>query len=112
MLELRPICENCAKSLPANSEEARICSFECTFCADCVETVLHNVCPNCGGGFERRPVRPQQDWRNGNSIQANIRLGKCSGIARLIVLRMTCFPLSCDEYRPPSASCPLHVALA
>lgn len=59
MLELRPICEHCAKSLPPDSTEAMICSFECTFCADCVQDILHNVCPNCGGGLEKRPIRPQ-----------------------------------------------------
>ena len=59
MLELRPVCENCGKQLPNESSEAMICTFECTFCADCVEKVLHNVCPNCGGGFERRPSRPK-----------------------------------------------------
>lgn len=58
MLQLRPSCEHCDRDLPADSSHARICSFECTFCADCVENVLHNVCPNCGGGLERRPVRP------------------------------------------------------
>jgi hypothetical protein len=57
MLELRPNCEHCNKALPANSAEAMICSFECTFCQQCVE-LLENVCPNCGGGFTRRPVRP------------------------------------------------------
>jgi len=68
MLELRPSCEHCGKALPPDSIEARICSFECTFCADCVATVLHNVCPNCGGGFERRPIRPAHDWRDGNAV--------------------------------------------
>ena len=58
MLEIRPNCENCAKPLPNNSEEATICSFECTFCIDCVTHLLHNVCPNCGGGFAKRPTRP------------------------------------------------------
>lgn len=61
MLELRPTCENCNKSLPANSTEAMICSYECTFCIDCVEDILHNVCPNCGGGFEKRPIRPMNE---------------------------------------------------
>ena len=60
MLELRPVCENCGKSLQNESAEAMICSYECTFCKDCVDTVLHNVCPNCGGGFEKRPVRPKE----------------------------------------------------
>lgn len=60
MLELRPSCENCNKKLAPNSEEARICAFECTFCRDCVEQILHNVCPNCGGGFEKRPIMPNK----------------------------------------------------
>jgi uncharacterized protein len=68
MLELRPTCENCRKALPPESAEARICSFECTFCTDCVERVLHNVCPNCGGGFVSRPVRPVRNWRDGNFL--------------------------------------------
>nr|WP_315593715.1 DUF1272 domain-containing protein [uncultured Cupriavidus sp.] len=68
MLELRPTCENCNTSLPPSATDARICSFECTFCADCVDNVLGNVCPNCGGGFTARPVRPAQDWKNGNTV--------------------------------------------
>ena len=68
MLELRPICENCACELPPESTEARICSFECTFCRSCVEGVLANVCPNCGGGFAPRPVRPERAWREGLSV--------------------------------------------
>ena len=53
MLQLRPNCEYCDKDLPPNATDARICSFECTFCAHCVETVLFNVCPNCGGDSNR-----------------------------------------------------------
>jgi uncharacterized protein len=53
-LELRPNCEYCDKDLPANALDARICTYECTFCADCVERHLHNVCPNCGGGVAPR----------------------------------------------------------
>jgi len=68
MLELRSGGEHCNKPLPADSREARICSFECTFCATCVEEVLANVCPNCGGGFEPRPVRPASDWKGGNCL--------------------------------------------
>lgn len=68
MLELRPCCEHCAVPLPPASTEARICSFECTFCAQCVDTVLHDVCPNCGGGFAPRPIRPAHDHRNGNGL--------------------------------------------
>ena len=59
MLEIRPTCEHCNKSLPFDSKEAMICTFECTFCATCVEAVLKEVCPNCGGGFEKRPIRPK-----------------------------------------------------
>lgn len=58
MLELRPNCENCNKPLPYNAEDAMICTFECTFCENCVKEILHNVCPNCGGGFAYRPIRP------------------------------------------------------
>lgn len=68
MLEIRPTCENCNKALPNDSEEAMICSFECTFCKDCVETILYNVCPNCGGGFEKRPPRPV-NCLTGNCIE-------------------------------------------
>lgn len=58
MLELRPNCECCDRDLPPGSPDARICTFECTFCADCVEGVLKDSCPNCGGGFMPRPIRP------------------------------------------------------
>ena len=58
MLELRPNCECCDKNLPPAATDALICTFECTFCADCAEHVLKGVCPNCGGNFSARPVRP------------------------------------------------------
>lgn len=61
MLEIRLNCENCDKTLPNDSDEAMICSYECTFCKDCVENTLKNVCPNCGGGFEKRPTRPKDE---------------------------------------------------
>jgi hypothetical protein len=64
MLELRPTCEQCDKALPPASTEARICSFECTFCAHCVDSLLGNVCPNCGGGFVARPIRPAHDRKD------------------------------------------------
>jgi uncharacterized protein len=67
MLELRPGCENCNKALAPDAPDARICSYECTFCADCVGQ-LSNVCPNCSGGFERRPVRPATNWKNNNYL--------------------------------------------
>ena len=68
MLELRPTCEHCNEALPPNSDQARICSFECTFCSACVEGVLAGVCPNCGGGFVARPIRPAHDWKGGNCL--------------------------------------------
>ncbi|MFC0059680.1 DUF1272 domain-containing protein [Vibrio inusitatus] len=63
MLEIRPNCECCNKDLPADSTEAMICSYECTFCQTCVERVLFNVCPNCGGGLCSRPIRPKEEKR-------------------------------------------------
>jgi hypothetical protein len=58
MLELRPNCECCDRDLPPASADAWICTFECTFCEACVRDVLHGVCPNCGGSFAPRPIRP------------------------------------------------------
>lgn len=69
-LALRPTCEHCNKALPPDALDARICTFECTFCAKCVENVIGNVCPNCGGGFTPRPVRPKRNWKNGNYLGA------------------------------------------
>jgi hypothetical protein len=60
MLALKPACEHCGKLLPNESEDAMICTFECTFCKDCVDNILYNICPNCGGNFEKRPIRPKQ----------------------------------------------------
>ena len=77
MLELRPTCENCNKALPPASTEARICTYECTFCASCVESVLFNVCPNCGGNFQPRPVRPS------NNLKGDNWLGKDPGSTKV-----------------------------
>jgi hypothetical protein len=68
MLELRPTCEHCNRALPPESLEAQICSYERTFCVACVEQVLGNVCPNCGGGFAPRPIRPSTNWNGDNSL--------------------------------------------
>ena len=68
MLELRPTCEHCDKSLPPDTNDARICSFECTFCCDCAEHLFAGVCPNCGGNFVPRPIRPARDWKGGNFL--------------------------------------------
>lgn len=68
MLEIRPNCEYCDKDLPANATDAYICTYECTFCRRCVDTVLMNVCPNCGGNFCPRPIRPSKEHRAGLSL--------------------------------------------
>ena len=65
MLQLRTNCEACDVDLPPNAVNARICSYECTFCANCVTNLLHNVCPNCGGGLVARPIRPAVARRAG-----------------------------------------------
>lgn len=67
MLELRPSCEHCQKALAPESTEAMICSFECTFCRDCVG-LLENFCPNCGGGFMPRPIRPALNLNDDNFL--------------------------------------------
>lgn len=59
MLEMRPNCECCDRDLPPDSDQARICTFECTFCAACAETRFSGLCPNCGGELVARPIRPQ-----------------------------------------------------
>jgi hypothetical protein len=69
VLELRPSCELCDADLPPDSADARICSYECTFCARCVDDVLHDVCPNCGGNFQARPIRPARAHRDGTGLE-------------------------------------------
>jgi uncharacterized protein len=60
----------------AEATDARICSYECIFCAECVEQILHNICPNCGGGFAPRPIRPASEWRPGVSRQKQLPSAK------------------------------------
>ncbi|MET3924653.1 DUF1272 domain-containing protein [Devosia sp. 2618] len=64
MLELRPSCECCDRNLPPDAADAMICSFECTFCADCATGVLGGKCPNCSGHFAPRPIRPANKLAN------------------------------------------------
>ncbi|MDT0358009.1 DUF1272 domain-containing protein [Herbaspirillum huttiense F1] len=64
MLELRPSCECCDKDLPPESTEARICSFECTFCSGCATEILKGKCPNCGGELVARPRRALEKLAN------------------------------------------------
>ena len=68
MLELRPNCECCDRDLPPSADDAMICTYECTFCRQCVDEVLRNVCPNCGGGFVSRPIRPRLARRESVSL--------------------------------------------
>jgi uncharacterized protein len=60
VLEMRPCCEHCGRDLPPGDLEARICTFECTFCATCAAEELGDVCPNCAGELVARPVRPAE----------------------------------------------------
>lgn len=60
MLEIRPNCEHCNKDLHFDALEAMICTFECTYCETCATTILKNICPNCGGNFTQRPIRPKR----------------------------------------------------
>jgi len=59
MLELRPTCEHCNKAFTPEAADVMICTFECTFCKNCVNTLLVDICPNCGGNFTERPIRPK-----------------------------------------------------
>ena len=78
MLALRPNCECCDKDLPPQSLDARICSFECTFCAACAEGVLADTCPNCGGELVRRPRRPAGKLVNAPaSTERVVKSGGC-----------------------------------
>ena len=82
MLELRPNCECCDTDLPPESHEAMICSFECTFCKRCADSVLHGICPNCGGELVRRPVRPAAKLqRNPASTQRVYKPAGCAKVA-------------------------------
>ncbi len=82
MLQLRPNCECCDQDLPPDSTEARICSFECTFCARCADSILGNACPNCGGELVWRPRRPAHTLAsNPPSAQRILRPSGCATIA-------------------------------
>ena len=73
MLELRPGCECCDKDLAPDSDQARICSFECTFCSDCAYTLLQGICPNCAGELLPRPRRPLEKLANNPASTRRVR---------------------------------------
>ena len=81
MLEMRPNCECCDKDLPPGSTEAVICTFECTFCTGCAAGRLQGVCPNCGGGFQPRPVRPAHLLAKYPASTRRIHNPACGGTA-------------------------------
>lgn len=82
MLAMRPGCECCDKDLPPDSTEARICSFECTFCVRCAEGVLNGLCPNCGGEMVPRPRRPVAKLQqNPASTERVFKTGGCTRVA-------------------------------
>ena len=81
MLEMRPNCECCDKDLPPDSTEALICTFECTFCTDCAGERLKGVCPNCGGGFQARPVRPARLLQKYPASTKRVHNAECGGPA-------------------------------
>ena len=91
MLQLRPSCECCNKNLPPDSVEARICSFECTFCASCADAFLGGRCPNCGGELLARPRRPA-DKLAGNppSTERIFNPAGCKNAAQAIRVEPTC----------------------
>ena len=73
MLQLRPNCECCNRDLPPLSEEALICSFECTFCRPCASSVLGGRCPNCGGELVARPEGQHPAWLERADIDSRLR---------------------------------------
>lgn len=82
MLQLRPNCECCDRNLAPESRAAMMCSFECTFRAQCAETVLHGICPNCGGELVRRPIRPAAALaKYPASTERVVKKGGCQRVA-------------------------------
>ena len=105
MLELRPNCELCDKDLPPDSVEARICSYECTYGADRVETVLFNVCATCGGGLGARPIRPKNSWRENPELGLLVTLPRKRGaFQNLRGLKLRKWSKSCARLAPRNAN--------
>ena len=94
MLELRPNCECCDRDLPPDSLDARMCSFECTFCVACAEGTLGGKCPNCGGELLRRPIRPAEKLLRSPAVSVRtLKRGGCAAIALLMALGLA----ACNE---------------
>jgi ribosomal protein S18 acetylase RimI-like enzyme len=51
----RASCERCGEGI-RGTDEAYVCSYDCTFCARCAPGP-ERVCPNCGGELVRRARR-------------------------------------------------------
>jgi len=83
MLELRPNCECCDRDLAPDAPDALICTFECTFCADCAGDLLKGVCPNCGGDLVRRPIRPAAKLERFPASKTRVfKAEGCQGVVR------------------------------
>ncbi len=103
MLELRPNCECCDADLPPDSQAARICSFECTFCVTCAEGVLGGKCPNCGGELLRRPIRPADRLaRFPASTVRKLKAGGCAVLALAFAFGLG----ACSDPAPQAAAPP------
>ena len=103
VLELRPNCERCNRDLPPDSGDAMICTFECTFCRDCVDNALGGICPNCGGNFELRPVRPPDMLRKYPPSAGSKRSAANPATCRRVAVVMT--PFGAISPGPPPTSC-------
>lgn len=92
MLALHPNCQLCDRDLAPDATDAMICSYECTFCAACVETVLRNVCPSCGGGFAPRPIRPAEGLRRHPASTTRVNTTKTADAIAALSARLADTP--------------------
>jgi hypothetical protein len=109
MLELRPSCECCDKDLPPAATDAMICTFECTFCRDCVNEKLNGQCPNCGGNFAPRPIRPPS--KLAKSPPSTKRIFNPQGCGRAETSKCSGRIVAGDNGRPPRQYSPCRRSL-